>query len=134
MGAAIASGYVYRTLYPTAQLVCSFAEEVGVFGLPQFTSAVVNDPLLARLLSRYHDSVETFASVLEQETRSRHALIVILCNHMNAQAPRLETTVALREVAQARDYLSEDLAPDVSWALLATVVGMSPFHLACAVP
>ena len=131
-GAGVSEGYFYRTVYPGADLMSSAASEFGITQLPQFTSVVVDDPLLARLLTHYHNSIAAGATSLEQETLLRHALALMVRNHMNVEAARLEPISTSREVSQARDYLAADLASDVSLTQLARAVGMSPFHLARA--
>ncbi len=125
-------GYVYHTVYPTAAQVRSVAEEFGIAGLPQFTSAVIEDHALAQLLARYHESVAARASQLEQETRLRLALVLMVRRHMNVEMAKPAALSVSPAVGRARDYLAENLNEDVSLTQLAAVVDVSPFHLARA--
>jgi len=51
---ATPDGYVYRTLYPQADLMAQIAGDLGIGSLPHFKGAVLNDPALVSILSRLH--------------------------------------------------------------------------------
>jgi hypothetical protein len=67
--AAAPGGNVYRTQYPHADYLARVAEDGGNrVSLPFFRGAVLRDPLLARLLSRFHKSLAKAAPRVETES------------------------------------------------------------------
>jgi AraC-like DNA-binding protein len=129
--AARTQGYVYRTMYPRAELLEQIA--LGVTGrrtLPSFDAAVVGDRKLAHLLRRFHGALSQGASRLLIESSLDAALAHLIVGHTSCR--RAEDR-ALRErpgVHRAREYIHSQFAADVSLRELARVASLSPFHLA----
>jgi AraC-like DNA-binding protein len=128
--AATREGYVYRTLYPTAELLARVAADVGrPAGVPFFDAAVIADPLLARLLSRFHRAVARRAPSLEVEARLLDAIVRVLTRHAGVRATA-RTGGERRAVRLAREHMHACYARDLSLAELAAHAGLSPYHFA----
>jgi AraC-like DNA-binding protein len=113
--AATATGYVYRTLY--------------LEPCPHVNGAVLSDRALAVSLARFHDSLALGASKLEQDTLLVRAL-ALLARHSDAPVNVRRAGRESRAVARARDFIESQCDQDISLAMLATLVGLSPYYFA----
>ncbi len=126
-------GYVYRTLYPSADLLARVAEEAGVGrGIPFFTSAVLNDRVLAGLLSRLHHRLAGQAPQSECESLLYKALTHLIAHHSEKPVSPKPVGSERCSVRKVREYLEANFSEDVSLSKLAAVVSLSPFYLARA--
>jgi len=130
---ATPGGYVYQTLYPHADLVARIAEDLGSGGRPtHFKDAVLNDPALASILTRFHQGLAGNSTKSECEALIMGALAHLIEHHSeNPGAPR-PIGKERRAVRRAREYLEANFSDDVSLAELAAEVSLSPFYLARA--
>jgi len=128
--AAVATGYTYRVLYPSAALLQRAASNLvdRPRDVPFFSQAVIDDRTLARILSRLHRSLETPMPGLERESRLLWALGRLIARHADTrQAPR--TLGQERPAIQrTRAYIEAHYAEDLSLERLATLVGFNPFY------
>ena len=86
---AAPDGYVYRTLYPRADLVAQIAEDVGARRLPHFKGAVLKDLALAGLLSRFHQCLTGQGLISECESLILCVLAHLIEHHSeNPVAPK----------------------------------------------
>ena len=127
---ATAQGYVYRTLYPHPDLVARIAESLGTRGVPHFKGAVLNDPALATILSRFHQRLTGQGLKSECESLIIEVLAHLIEHH--SENPRTPRPVGNERpaVRRAREYLEANFSEDVSLSELAAVVSLSPFYLA----
>lgn len=66
---ATPEGYVYRTLYLTSTFLARAVEDLGCrAGIPFLKGAVISDPALASLLSRFHGALSKRFSRAERES------------------------------------------------------------------
>jgi hypothetical protein len=79
-GPGLPDGYVYRTFYPSESLIRTAAAELGTTSaiLPSFRKPVITDQHLYDVLFAFHRSLADPLSALEQETRLRHAISLLL--------------------------------------------------------
>jgi len=129
--AATRSGYLYRTLYPSVDLLARVAEELGAGRrVPFFRSAVIDDPLLARRLAQLHGRLARRAPRLVLESLLLDSLNILVRHHGDlATGP----TGAGREhaaVRVARDYIEAHFDEDLSLSKLADLVSLSPYYFA----
>jgi AraC-like DNA-binding protein len=131
-GSGVQDGYVYRTFYPSEDLIRAAAVEFGAVSVtsPSFGKAVIADQDLFGVLLAYHQSVADEASSLEQETRLHHVISLLLVRHTQPGAPDRRLARATRAVHWAREYLDAGYMRNVSLSELAKACGSSPFHLA----
>lgn len=130
--AATPEGFVYKALYPSADLMQFVAAEmVGrSTALPFFTAPVIYDATLARRILGLHQALVTPTSALEGEVGMLHVLADLVRRYADshfAMRPLGEERAAVRRV---RDYLDAHYDQNISLAQLADLVGFSPFYLA----
>jgi AraC-like DNA-binding protein len=130
---ATPEGWSYRTLYPSASLMCFIARETtGRDFAPTFDGSYVHDPLLAERVRAAHAVLESSADSMRKECALLESLGELVLNYGSAPerprppilAPR--STAALRRV---RELLDAEYARTVSIGELAREAGLSSFHL-----
>jgi AraC-like DNA-binding protein len=124
-------GYSYRMIYVDgAVLAAALAEVAGRrAAMPFFPHAVVSDAALAERLLRLHRSLEQPAARLEREALLITALVELARRH-GGTVPRSGVRGdSPRAVTLALDYLTANLAEDISLARLAALAGVDRFHL-----
>lgn len=131
-GAAEPAGWVYRMLYPTAELLQDVA--TSLVGRPQrvplFHDPVVYDPALAQTLGRLHATLESEPDVLTRSTQLVLALASLVERH--ADSPHVSPNVARAAnsaVRQLEDYLHAHLTEPVPLTKLAALAGVSTYHV-----
>lgn len=130
---ATLDGYVYRTLYPSEDLLARLVEDTGAGrGVPYFTGSVLNDPVLVRLLSRLHQRLAGQASNSECESLLFKGLAHLIAHHSENPVSPKPAGSERGAVRRAREYLEANFSQDVSLSELATLVSLSPFYLARA--
>ncbi len=131
-GEPAGEGFVYRTLYPSVDLMRSIAEDVfgrPCTGTPRFQSSVLEDRELSARLAHLHGILaDSRATLLERDT-----LLTAFFGALLARWGGLgEAPAAGREhapVARAKAYLDERFALDVPLEDLAAVAGLNRAHL-----
>jgi AraC-like DNA-binding protein len=133
-GSGVQDGYVYRTLYPSENLIRAAAAEFGATStiLPSFGKPVITDQHLFDVLLAFHRSLTDESSMLEQETHLRHAISLLVRRHSQPWASDRRLAGATHAIRRAREYLDDSYMRDVSLSELARACGSSPFHLARA--
>ena len=131
--AATPAGYVYRTLYPSVDLLAGVAESVGGGRrVPSFRAAVIADPPFARRLARLHARLATGAPLLELESRLLAALTWLVSRHGDFVAAPAPAGRERRAVRMARAHMEAHFDEDLSLAKLAELVALSPYYFARA--
>lgn len=129
--AASERGWMYRMLYPDISLLQRAASEVA--GKPQdipfFPAPVVDDPLLAAQLMQLHAALENSPSALERDSRFLWVFAQLIARHADSHASPRPIRGQQTWVQQAREYLEDHYAENVSLEQLADFVHVSPFHL-----
>ncbi|MBD2103519.1 AraC family transcriptional regulator [Leptolyngbya sp. FACHB-261] len=121
----------FRTLYASVALLETIAAEIAGHqtSLPFFANPIILDRSLARLFLDFHLAVETSTSKLEQESLLLHVLTQLTTQYADAKASERSVGREQNCVRQAREYLEDNLAQNVSLEQLAQVVNLSPYHL-----
>jgi len=131
--AATPGGYIYRTMYPSVELMKQVPLDVtGRAIIPVFKEAVVNDPDAAAALSRFHWALAQRESPLTIQSLLFSVLAHLITRYTD---PRLSIRPLGRErkaVVQGREYIEEHCARSISLSELSRTVGLSPFHFARA--
>jgi AraC-like DNA-binding protein len=131
-GPATDAPWGYRAIYPSAQLLARISAEFAGRRpmLPEFTGTVVRDPVVADPLRRFHLVAEQpHASQLQREQYLAAALVTLVRRHGVPRQPLRPAGSEHAAVRAARAYLDEHLEANVSLVSLASLVGLSPFHL-----
>jgi AraC-like DNA-binding protein len=138
-GAPHGGGFVYRTLYPSAELMQEIAEDVAGRPLarpPYFPSSVIRDRELAAALAKLHACLRSGdaqsplnpAPLIEQDTCLVDFLgrLIACWADLYAEPARGRETGA---IARAKEYLHAHFDEDVELSRLADVAGLSRSHL-----
>jgi AraC-like DNA-binding protein len=131
--AATSEGYVYRTLYPHADLLARMSEDVGArTKVPFLKGAVLHDPLLATLLSRFHRVLAEQAPRVERESLLLEALTRLITRHADPQVTLSRVGKERPAVRKAREYIAANFANELSLFTLSEMVSLSPHYFARA--
>jgi AraC-like DNA-binding protein len=129
--AAMAEGYVYRTVYPRAELLEQVSADVtGRTVLPFFKEAVIQDKLLSNLLTGFHAALAQQQSRLEIESLLFASLAHVVIHYTDPQMPPRFVGRERKAVARGRDYIEAHCGRNISLSQLSGIVGLSPFHFA----
>ena len=121
-------GDFWVALVPPA-IVAGLAQERGLTSLSHFRTAQIDEPLMYRLFARFYRSVETDASVLEQQSRFV-ACMNFLFGHCTERTAALHSERnANNATTRAQAYLHDRFNEAVSLDELAAEAGLSRFHL-----
>lgn len=130
---AVSEGYTYRVLYPHLEYLARVAEDIGTGkGTPFFKGAVLRDPHLAGLLSRFHRRLAGKGSTARCESLLLQALAHLMTEHSD---PRITAKTVGNErpaVKTACEYIQAHFDEDVSLSKLAALVSLSPYYFARA--
>jgi AraC-like DNA-binding protein len=131
--AAAPEGYVYRTVYPSVELLAQVAGDVGTHAkIPFFKAAIIDDPLLARRLTRFHASLAKQAPNIERESLLFEALTCLITRHADPTVLPKPIGRERRAVRIARDHMEAAFGDDISLSVLADLVSLSPYYFARA--
>jgi AraC-like DNA-binding protein len=122
----------YRAIYPSRDLLERFASEFSGWSqsLPEFNKSVVQDREVAARLRQFHVLCERQdASQLQRESCLTAALVALVTRHSSRPRKPRQPGTERRAIRVAREYLDWHAAENVSLIELASVVGLSPFHL-----
>jgi len=128
--AAVATGYTYRALYPSATLLQHAASSLVDHprDVPFFSQPVIDDRALARLLSHLHGILETPIPGLERESRLLWALAHLVARHADTRHVPRTLGQERPAIRRARAYIDAHYANDLSLEHLAALVGFNPFY------
>lgn len=124
-------GFTGRAISIGPEMMQAIVQEVvgGVAGLPFFPSPVVLDALSDSFLSLHGNIEQGGGTLLEQESLLLATLTALVLRHADRRLvlppPRREH----RAVRQAREYLEDNYAINVSLAELSHVTGLNPIYL-----
>lgn len=127
------SGWSYRMFYPDAHVLQAVAGEMSgrPRDIPFFAEPVLDDPDLAGSILRVHALLETSVTPLERESGLLTMLAHLIARHADAhpRRPQLQRVQPAPAVRHVQEYLAEHYAKAVTLDELATLAGLSPFHL-----
>jgi AraC-like DNA-binding protein len=103
------------------------ARELGMRRI-HFPVALVGNPALYAVFSRFYRTIAGPSTVLEQQTRLS-ALLRHLLTESGEPPARAEFRVSHRSIERAREYLEAHLADPVCLEDLSKIAGLSRFHL-----
>lgn len=124
-------GWRYRGFYPSnAQVSGVLAElDLGLHGMPAFTSSVVHDACLHRQFLALHQLFDQQASPLHLQSAWREAILQLFQRHARLPDGRVSGHEP-RAVRHAKALLNSQLAIPPTLEQLAQAVGLSPFYFA----
>lgn len=121
----------YRALYPTVDALQRIASEFagGQQGVPYFTTAVVQDEQVRLLLRSLLALLEMPASALEQESRFFLAFTQLIARYAEQRPLAQNVGKEHHAVRLIRDYLETQYAEQITLSQLASLVGLSRYHV-----
>ncbi|MEU1212265.1 helix-turn-helix domain-containing protein [Streptomyces sp. NPDC005791] len=127
--AGVPEGWVYATLYPSAQVINDIAADLtGLRGTVGFTESSVLDPYPARLITEVHRAAEE-GNALAADSVLRVLVARLLDRHGSVLQARASHFAGGRDAARARAVLEERMERPPTLEALATELGTSPFAL-----
>lgn len=127
-----ATGWSYRTLYPSVTLMRQVAYEAtgAQWRFPYFSGPTLNDPMLAQRLLVMHRVLEQSSTRLERDVLLHETLGLLIQRHAANQkrAPKVGSTQAV--IRKVCDYIHAHHAQNIALVDLARVANLSPYHLA----
>jgi AraC-like DNA-binding protein len=125
------SGWAYRMLYPGIGLMRQIAFEITgrQWEMPVFGDPVIEDADLALRIYHLSRALEDASSKMARETHLRDALGTFILRYAVNRPLLSDRNNERHGVAKARAYLESHYAEDVSLETLASVAGLSAFHL-----
>ncbi|MEK7727005.1 MAG: AraC family transcriptional regulator [candidate division KSB1 bacterium] len=129
--AAGATPLVYRSLYPTPELLIDVAAQYRDRNapLPFFPALIAEDASLAKMFLNAHRACEAGADALTSQTLLLELLASILQRHAENRSALPALGNENLAVKRAKEYLTENFNANVSLAALAKIAYLSPFHL-----
>lgn len=121
----------FRNLYAEPELIASLTQDITgkQTSLPFFSAQPIGDAEVIRLYLYLHESLENETTRLGQDE-------LLLAFFSRLIARYSETKIEFQELSRdrvavdlAREYLADNFAENVSLEDLATLAGLSPFHL-----
>ncbi|MGW0670063.1 helix-turn-helix domain-containing protein [Streptomyces sp. NPDC002746] len=127
--AGVPEGWVYATLYPSAQVISDIAADTtSLRGTVGFTETRVSDPHAAGLIGAVHRAAEE-GNALAADSVLRVLVTHLLTRHGSA-LPTFEPRAAgARDAERARAVLESRMAGPPTLEALATELGTGPFAL-----
>ncbi len=129
---AVESGWSYRAMYPTPELLSDVSLELqgAKRDAPWFPQAVVSDAFMANKLRELFSVLSQSRNTLERETLYLCTMLQLLSRHAKQAKPLLALTNEPQFVRRMREYLDEHFAENISMQSLADSAELSPFYLA----
>lgn len=125
-----ARGFTYRTFYLSTRLLRQINFDVtGKGNLPRFSTPVIQRSEMFQSLLRLHVKLGQTNSALEQESEFISVMTRLIARHGSTGIPTLPVIKERRYVKIAREYLEAYYTENFSLRQLASVSGISPFHL-----
>ncbi|WKV77620.1 AraC family transcriptional regulator [Streptomyces sp. SNU607] len=127
--AGVPEGWVYATLYPSAQVIDGIAAELkNSRGTVGFAETCVRDPYAARLIADVHRAAEE-GNALAADSVLRVLVARLLDHHGGVLTARVSHSAGARDAARARAVLEERMERPPTLEALAAELGTSPFAL-----
>lgn len=124
------SGYRYRMMYPSPELMSEVAEEVCEKPCqPWFPEPVIADPDAAAIVARAHATLEDTPARMAEDTAMIEALALLVRRHSETRPRTVRTGRERAVVERLCAYIDAHLGEDISLADLAEVAGMSRFRV-----
>jgi AraC-like DNA-binding protein len=116
----------YRAMYPSTELICALAREVGLNAsdLPTFPELSIDDPFLADAFVRAHRMGEEEPDSLAAQAALIDFLTMLLSTHAAWTKPSRFRVVPRDVVRRAIDYIQDSFAERVTLEMLADATGL----------
>lgn len=129
--AANGAGWSYRAFYPTAADVRDAASTAAgkILPTPSFSTPVIQDKHVCRILRHLHTLLELPNSALAQESYSIFVASQLVTRHAEDRPTPRAVGKEPRAIKLARDFIQAHASENVTLAQLTSLTGLSSFHL-----
>jgi len=128
---ATPEGYVCRNLYFDGAILARIFDDFDRrANVSFFTNAVLNDPCLTSLLSRFHGCLAANAPKIERQSYLFEVLAYLTAQHADSQVTGRRIGRERLAVKRTREYIEAHFNHDVSLIDLASVASLSPYYFA----
>jgi AraC-like DNA-binding protein len=119
----------FKVLLVEPAIVEEIATELGLRGTPHFRVSAVIDATLFQIFQQFYSAVEADETALTQQSLFVACVHLLLGNHAEKTPPIIRAAHEHDAIHRAKRYLQERYDAPVSLDELATVAGLSRFHL-----
>ncbi|MEI7063237.1 AraC family transcriptional regulator [Dickeya chrysanthemi] len=128
--AAVASGWSYRAIYPSPDLLCHLSRDLRVpqGAIPWFPDAVVHDPGLSAQFRLAFTLLPQAGNSLLKETLLFSSLSWLMMRYSKTRADGRALPQATPAILRAKCWLDDAPEQDTSLLQLAEITGLSPWH------
>lgn len=125
------NGFQYRAFYPTAaHMEMALSELSGRHAAaPLFAAPRLDQPRLARAISRLHSALTADHGALESESRFLWTLVELIRQAGDKTPTAQKIGQEQQAIQRACNYLQANYAQSIALAELANHVHLSPYHL-----
>src|SRR5882757_9507400 len=125
------SGWSYRSFYPTAADVRDAASSAAgrILPTPSFSTPVIKDTHVCRILRRLHTLLESPNSALAQESYSIWVASQLVTRHGDYRTAPKAVGKEPRAIKLAKEFIRANSSDNVTLAQLTKETGLSSFHL-----
>jgi len=125
------TGWSYRSFYPTsADMRDATSTAAGrALPTPSFSTPVIQDRHVARILRELHGLLELPKAALAQESYSIWVASQLATRHADQRPTPKAVGREHKAVSIARDFIEATYAENISLAQIANLTGLSSFHL-----
>ncbi len=128
--AADIQGFELRALYPSLPLMETAAYELtGHHVLPFFKEVLIDHPRATNHISSLHQAILEGVGMLESESRLLWVMAQLIKRYADTTSREGHLGKEKHAIRQARQYIDEHFAENVSLRALAEHVALSPYYL-----
>ena len=128
--AADTHGFELRSLYPSASLMETAVYELtGRRAIPFFKEVQVNHPWATESITSLHQAILEGAGMLESESRILWTMAQLVKRYADMGSSEAHLGKEKRTIQQARQYIDDHFAENVTLHALAQHVALSPYYL-----
>ncbi|MCA9881612.1 MAG: AraC family transcriptional regulator [Anaerolineae bacterium] len=129
--AAVDSGFTYRALYPSIELMEAISDEFGhkTPSIPQFRGGLIDDRQIFYWLQQLHHLSQTSSESIALEEKWNAFFIELIRRHADGHYVLPHYQAAHRAVNKIREYIDAYYANKIALADLSQLAHISPYHL-----
>jgi AraC-like DNA-binding protein len=125
------SEWIYKMFYVDIDLIQELAYDISEKneGLPAFTNNILKHPRLYQELHQLYKLILESPDTLEKDSRAHETFGRLVVQHSNWHIPPTLPKKAFVATQRAYEYLMDNLTENISLHELASVTGLSAYHL-----
>lgn len=124
------TGWTYRMFYIDPNWLRNLAEEStkSKRDIPNFSIPLIQHPALFRSLAQLHNTIESSAGKLEKESSIYATFTQLIIGYSDRKSQRSRRYKKSQAIKLALDYLTDNLADNISLNELSSLTGFSAYH------